>query len=113
MHCDDEEEDEYDEGRASPEKKRLIRKDTPHYKKHSKITKLPNTEAVVALLQGQASCELPENEEGHGQGYIRCSQEAEDEDDGEEEEEEEDKDWEPGTRDERNSAQQNVKVRNV
>ncbi|XP_040211011.1 protein scribble homolog isoform X17 [Rana temporaria] len=110
VHCDEEEEDEYDEGRASPEKKRLIRKDTPHYKKHSKITKLPNTEAVVALLQGQASCELPENEEGHGQGYIRCSQEAEDEDDGEEaEEEEEDKDWELGTRDERNSAQQNVK----
>ncbi|XP_073488500.1 protein scribble homolog isoform X17 [Aquarana catesbeiana] len=106
VHCD-EEEDEYDEDRVCPEKKRLIRKDTPHYKKHSKITKLPNTEAVVALLQGQASCELPENEEGHGQGFMRRSQEAEDEDDGEEEEE--DKDWEPGTREERNSAQQNVK----
>lgn len=107
VHCD-EEEDEYDEDRVCPEKKRLIRKDTPHYKKHSKITKLPNTEAVVALLQGQASCELPENEEGHGQGFMRRSQEAEDEDDGEEEEE--DKDWEPGTREERNSAQQNVKL---
>ncbi|XP_077349606.1 protein scribble homolog isoform X16 [Lithobates pipiens] len=107
VHCDDEE-DEYDEDRVCLEKKRLIRKDTPHYKKHSKITKLPNTEAVVALLQGQASCELPENEEGHGQGYMRCSQEAE-EDEDEGEEEEDDKDWEPGTREERNSAQQNVK----
>ncbi|XP_078794579.1 protein scribble homolog isoform X20 [Oryzias latipes] len=34
------------------EKQRLIRKDTPHYKKHFKITKLPKPEAVAALLQG-------------------------------------------------------------
>ncbi|XP_018418150.1 PREDICTED: protein scribble homolog [Nanorana parkeri] len=106
VHCDDEE-DDYDEDRGSPEKKRLIRKDTPHYKKHSKITKLPNTEAVVALLQGQAPCGLAEDQDGHGQGYRRCSQEAEEDDDVEEAEE--DKDWEPENREERNSAQQNIK----
>ncbi|KAK2095193.1 hypothetical protein P7K49_026609 [Saguinus oedipus] len=33
-------------------RQRLIRKDTPHYKKHFKISKLPQPEAVVALLQG-------------------------------------------------------------
>ncbi|XP_030204165.1 protein scribble homolog isoform X14 [Gadus morhua] len=56
---DDEEEEEGDrsdeEGERRPaaaEKQRLIRKDTPHYKKHFKITKLPKPEAVAALLQG-------------------------------------------------------------
>lgn len=33
-------------------RQRLIRKDTPHYKKHFKVSKLPQPEAVVALLQG-------------------------------------------------------------
>ncbi|KAM6171478.1 protein scribble homolog isoform 2-T2 [Erethizon dorsatum] len=33
-------------------RQRLIRKDTPHYKKHFKISKLPQPEAVAALLQG-------------------------------------------------------------
>ncbi|XP_062043891.1 protein scribble homolog isoform X2 [Lepus europaeus] len=33
-------------------RQRLIRKDTPHYKKHFKICKLPQPEAVVALLRG-------------------------------------------------------------
>nr|DBA23937.1 TPA: hypothetical protein GDO54_011648 [Pyxicephalus adspersus] len=108
VHCDTEE-DEYDEDRGSPEKKRLIRKDTPHYKKHSKITKLPNTEAVVALLQGQAPCGLTEVEDGHAQGYMRCSQEDEDDDADAGEEAEEEKDWEPETREERHSTQQNVK----
>ncbi|XP_026792422.3 protein scribble homolog isoform X27 [Pangasianodon hypophthalmus] len=44
-----------DEARSAPfpaEKQRLIRKDTPHYKKHFKITKLPKPEAVAALLEG-------------------------------------------------------------
>ncbi|KAL4635473.1 hypothetical protein GN956_G14710 [Arapaima gigas] len=36
---------------APTEKQRLIRKDTPHYKKHFKINKLPKPEAVAALLQ--------------------------------------------------------------
>lgn len=45
--------DEEDEGPPFPmEKQRLIRKDTPHYKKHFKITKLPKPETVAALLQG-------------------------------------------------------------
>ncbi|CAK6967470.1 protein scribble homolog isoform X2 [Scomber scombrus] len=50
---DGERSEEEDERPAFPaEKQRLIRKDTPHYKKHFKITKLPKPEAVAALLQG-------------------------------------------------------------
>ncbi|XP_057680938.1 protein scribble homolog isoform X2 [Corythoichthys intestinalis] len=46
-------EDDDDDRPALPaEKQRLIRKDTPHYKKHFKITKLPKPETVAALLQG-------------------------------------------------------------
>uniref|UniRef100_A0A665U379 Protein scribble homolog n=1 Tax=Echeneis naucrates TaxID=173247 RepID=A0A665U379_ECHNA len=51
------------------EKQRLIRKDTPHYKKHFKITKLPKPEAVAALLQGfspdglNSSAQTAEDEE--------------------------------------------------
>ncbi|XP_038600883.1 protein scribble homolog isoform X3 [Tachyglossus aculeatus] len=37
---------------AAGQRQRLIRKDTPHYKKHFRITKLPRPEAVAALLQG-------------------------------------------------------------
>ncbi|KAK2859640.1 hypothetical protein Q5P01_004260 [Channa striata] len=44
--------DEYERPAFPAEKQRLIRKDTPHYKKHFKITKLPKPEAVAALLQG-------------------------------------------------------------
>ncbi|XP_039377944.1 protein scribble homolog isoform X24 [Mauremys reevesii] len=56
-----------DEDRPFPvEKQRLIRKDTPHYKKHFKITKLPKPEAVVALLQGLNSDRVPEEEEELG-----------------------------------------------
>ncbi|XP_047200593.1 protein scribble homolog isoform X5 [Hippoglossus stenolepis] len=50
---EDGERSEEEERPAIPaEKQRLIRKDTPHYKKHFKITKLPKPEAVAALLQG-------------------------------------------------------------
>ncbi|CDQ61731.1 unnamed protein product [Oncorhynchus mykiss] len=60
---DDDEEGEdgvphsYEEEQQRPqfptEKQRLIRKDTPHYKKHFKITKLPKPEAVAAYrVQG-------------------------------------------------------------
>uniref|UniRef100_A0A8C7WG34 Protein scribble homolog n=1 Tax=Oncorhynchus mykiss TaxID=8022 RepID=A0A8C7WG34_ONCMY len=45
-------EDEEQRPQFPTEKQRLIRKDTPHYKKHFKITKLPKPEAVAALLQG-------------------------------------------------------------
>ncbi|XP_026638338.1 protein scribble homolog isoform X2 [Microtus ochrogaster] len=52
------EDGESEEGQPEPPwtlpsgRQRLIRKDTPHYKKHFKISKLPQPEAVVALLQG-------------------------------------------------------------
>ncbi|KAJ8272709.1 hypothetical protein GJAV_G00092490 [Gymnothorax javanicus] len=55
------------------EKQRLFRKDTPHYKKHFKISKLPKPETVAALLQGfspeappttRASTNQDEEEEG-------------------------------------------------
>ncbi|XP_061615094.1 protein scribble homolog isoform X21 [Phyllopteryx taeniolatus] len=50
---DGERSDEEDDRAPFPaEKQRLIRKDTPHYKKHFKITKLPQPETVAALLQG-------------------------------------------------------------
>ncbi|XP_033011966.1 protein scribble homolog isoform X10 [Lacerta agilis] len=48
-----EEEEEAEEEHPFPAgKQRLIRKDTPHYKKHFRIAQLPRPEAVVALLQG-------------------------------------------------------------
>ncbi|KAG9347747.1 hypothetical protein JZ751_003761, partial [Albula glossodonta] len=59
------------------EKQRLIRKDTPHYKKHFKITKLPKPEAVAALLQGFSPDQLPHTQ--------RLSHEEEEEEEEEEE----------------------------
>ncbi|XP_051559516.1 protein scribble homolog isoform X2 [Myxocyprinus asiaticus] len=74
--------DRSDEDSQTPpfpaEKQRLIRKDTPHYKKHFKITKLPKPEAVAALLQGFRP-----------DGLSPPAHTPEDERDGEEEEEEE------------------------
>ncbi|KAL7879961.1 hypothetical protein SRHO_G00022150 [Serrasalmus rhombeus] len=61
------------------EKQRLIRKDTPHYKKHFKITKLPKPETVAALLQGFSP-----------DGLSPSARTTEEERDGEEEEDEED-----------------------
>ncbi|XP_061777688.1 protein scribble homolog isoform X15 [Nerophis ophidion] len=67
--------DEDDERPPLPaEKQRLIRKDTPHYKKHFKITKLPKPETVAALLQGFTP-----------DGLSSPTQAAEDEQDEEEE----------------------------
>uniref|UniRef100_A0A8C1ID58 Protein scribble homolog n=1 Tax=Cyprinus carpio TaxID=7962 RepID=A0A8C1ID58_CYPCA len=63
------------------EKQRLIRKDTPHYKKHFKITKLPKPETVAALLQGFSH-----------EGLSPTAHTPEDERDGEEEEEEDEED---------------------
>uniref|UniRef100_A0AAA9RY88 Protein scribble homolog n=1 Tax=Bos taurus TaxID=9913 RepID=A0AAA9RY88_BOVIN len=75
-------------------RQRLIRKDTPHYKKHFKISKLPQPEAVVALLQGTP----PDNEGPVGTGgwhngphmswAPRAEEEEEEEEDEAEEEEE-------------------------
>lgn len=82
---DDEDNEDYaersDEDSRTPppaEKQRLIRKDTPHYKKHFKITKLPKPEAVAALLQGFSP-----------DGLSSSAHTPEDERDGEEDEEEE------------------------
>ncbi|XP_037387280.1 protein scribble homolog isoform X4 [Pygocentrus nattereri] len=61
------------------EKQRLIRKDTPHYKKHFKITKLPKPETVAALLQGFSP-----------DGLSPSARTTEEERDGEVEEDEED-----------------------
>lgn len=75
---DGERSDEEDERPAFPmEKQRLIRKDTPHYKKHFKITKLPKPEAVAALLQGFSP-----------DGLSSPARAAEDEQDEQDEEEE-------------------------
>uniref|UniRef100_A0A8C2H640 Protein scribble homolog n=1 Tax=Cyprinus carpio TaxID=7962 RepID=A0A8C2H640_CYPCA len=63
------------------DKQRLIRKDTPHYKKHFKITKLPKPETVAALLQGFSH-----------EGLSPTAHTPEDERDGEEEEEEDEED---------------------
>uniref|UniRef100_A0A8C2YB23 Protein scribble homolog n=1 Tax=Coturnix japonica TaxID=93934 RepID=A0A8C2YB23_COTJA len=71
-----EDEDEDEERPFPVEKQRLIRKDTPHYKKHFKITKLPKPEAVVALLQGLNSDGVPKEEEELG----GCNNNAEPED---------------------------------
>uniref|UniRef100_A0A8C1G8H5 Protein scribble homolog n=1 Tax=Cyprinus carpio TaxID=7962 RepID=A0A8C1G8H5_CYPCA len=79
---DDEDAERSDEYSRTPpfpaEKQRLIRKDTPHYKKHFKITKLPKPETVAALLQGFSHDGLSPN-----------AHTPEDERNGEEEEEEE------------------------
>ncbi|XP_026123598.1 protein scribble homolog isoform X18 [Carassius auratus] len=79
---DDEDAERSDEDPRTPsfpaEKQRLIRKDTPHYKKHFKITKLPKPETVAALLQGFSH-----------DGLSPTAHTPEDERDGEEEEEDE------------------------
>uniref|UniRef100_A0A8C2D2J9 Protein scribble homolog n=1 Tax=Cyprinus carpio TaxID=7962 RepID=A0A8C2D2J9_CYPCA len=82
---DDEDAERSDEYSRTPpfpaEKQRLIRKDTPHYKKHFKITKLPKPETVAALLQGFSH-----------EGLSPTAHTPEDERDGEEEEEEDEED---------------------
>ncbi|KAK2913989.1 hypothetical protein Q8A67_002388 [Cirrhinus molitorella] len=86
---DDEDAERSDEDSRTPpfpaEKQRLIRKDTPHYKKHFKITKLPKPETVAALLQGFSH-----------DGLSPTSHTPEDERDGEEEEEEEEDEEDEG-----------------
>ncbi|XP_012503562.1 PREDICTED: protein scribble homolog isoform X2 [Propithecus coquereli] len=83
-------------------RQRLIRKDTPHYKKHFKISKLPQPEAVVALLQGkQPDGEGPAVPGGwhngpHTSWAPQAQEEEEEEEDRAEEEEEEDQVEEEG-----------------
>uniref|UniRef100_A0A3B1IDJ4 Protein scribble homolog n=1 Tax=Astyanax mexicanus TaxID=7994 RepID=A0A3B1IDJ4_ASTMX len=88
---EDEEDDDDDEDGANrsdedsrppqfpAEKQRLIRKDTPHYKKHFKITKLPKPETVAALLQGFSADGLSPS--------ARTPEDQRDEDEDEEEDE--------------------------
>ncbi|KAL1767594.1 scribble-like isoform X3 [Sigmodon hispidus] len=69
-------------------RQRLIRKDTPHYKKHFKISKLPQPEAVVALLQGvQTDREAPSGGWQNGP-HTPWAPRAQEEEEEEEEEEE-------------------------
>ncbi|XP_036376992.1 protein scribble homolog isoform X2 [Megalops cyprinoides] len=84
---DGERSDEEDQQRPvfPMEKQRLIRKDTPHYKKHFKITKLPKPEAVAALLQGFTPDSLPHLQ----RPAHKDAEEEEEEEEGEEGEEEE------------------------
>ncbi|XP_033964578.1 protein scribble homolog isoform X2 [Pseudochaenichthys georgianus] len=89
LHDDDEEDredgersDEEERPVFPAEKQRLIRKDTPHYKKHFKITKLPKPETVAALLQGF-------NPESMNSPTKPPEEEEEEEEKEEEEEEEE------------------------
>uniref|UniRef100_A0A3Q2Y692 Protein scribble homolog n=1 Tax=Hippocampus comes TaxID=109280 RepID=A0A3Q2Y692_HIPCM len=73
-------EDEDDRPPFPAERQRLIRKDTPHYKKHFKITKLPKPETVAALLQGFNPDVLGSPTEDKLDG--REEEEEDDEDDG-------------------------------
>ncbi|XP_076617274.1 protein scribble homolog isoform X2 [Chaetodon auriga] len=77
---DGERSEEEDERPTFPaEKQRLIRKDTPHYKKHFKITKLPKPEAVAALLQGfspdglSSPTQAAEDEQDEEEGQSLCT----------------------------------------
>ncbi|XP_070604585.1 protein scribble homolog isoform X5 [Erythrolamprus reginae] len=69
-----------EEGEESPPfptgKQRLIRKDTPHYKKHFRIAQLPRPEAVVALLQGFGAGGGPQ-EEGEEEKQEEAPEQAE------------------------------------
>uniref|UniRef100_A0A8C2YQF9 Protein scribble homolog n=1 Tax=Chinchilla lanigera TaxID=34839 RepID=A0A8C2YQF9_CHILA len=69
-------------------RQRLIRKDTPHYKKHFKISKLPQPEAVAALLQGmQPAAEGPTGPVGwHNGPHTSWAPRAQEEEEEEEEE---------------------------
>ncbi|XP_062377253.1 protein scribble homolog isoform X2 [Sardina pilchardus] len=114
---DEDEDDDDDDGgsddNAEPpppypgQKQRLIRKDTPHYKKHFKITKLPKPEAVAALLlQGYNPDVLAHSPHEHNNAAADEEEEEEDEEEEEqrrqdmrrreEEEEEEEEDEEHG-----------------
>ncbi|XP_044100749.1 protein scribble homolog isoform X3 [Neovison vison] len=90
-------------------RQRLIRKDTPHYKKHFKISKLPQPEAVVALLQGAQ----PDGEglgapsgwhNGPHEPWAPRAEEEEEEEEEEPEEEEEAVEAEPEEEEEEQAA---------
>ena len=92
----DDEEDREDGARSDEEerpvfpaeKQRLIRKDTPHYKKHFKITKLPKPETVAALLQGFNPESMNSPTKPAEEEEVEEEEEEEEEEEKEEEEEE-------------------------
>uniref|UniRef100_A0A2K6PBW4 Protein scribble homolog n=1 Tax=Rhinopithecus roxellana TaxID=61622 RepID=A0A2K6PBW4_RHIRO len=95
-------------------RQRLIRKDTPHYKKHFKISKLPQPEAVVALLQGmQPDGEGPVAPGGwHNGPHTPWAPRAQKEDEEEEEEgspQEEEEEEENGVEEEEASTEEEDK----
>nr|XP_054353843.1 protein scribble homolog isoform X3 [Pongo pygmaeus] len=96
-------------------RQRLIRKDTPHYKKHFKISKLPQPEAVVALLQGmQPDGEGPVAPGGwhngpHAPWAPRAQKEEEEEEEGSPREEEEEEEEENRAEEEEASTEEEDK----
>ncbi|XP_011750837.2 protein scribble homolog isoform X9 [Macaca nemestrina] len=96
-------------------RQRLIRKDTPHYKKHFKISKLPQPEAVVALLQGmQPDGEGPVAPGGwhngpHAPWAPRAQKEEEEEEEGSPREEEEEEEEEESRAEEEASTEEEDK----
>ncbi|EAW82196.1 scribbled homolog (Drosophila), isoform CRA_a [Homo sapiens] len=96
-------------------RQRLIRKDTPHYKKHFKISKLPQPEAVVALLQGmQPDGEGPVAPGGwhngpHAPWAPRAQKEEEEEEEGSPQEEEEEEEEENRAEEEEASTEEEDK----
>ena len=89
-------------------RQRLIRKDTPHYKKHFKISKLPQPEAVVALLQGmQPDGEGPVAPGGwHNGPHAPWAPQAQKEEEEEEEEEGSPREEEEEEEEEENRAEE-------
>ncbi|XP_032817273.1 protein scribble homolog isoform X1 [Petromyzon marinus] len=80
------------------ETKRLIRKDTPHYKKGFKVAKLPKPEVVKALLSGsyQEVDDDDDDEEEEEDGGEEDGDDDDDEEEREEEEEEKEEETEGG-----------------
>ncbi|XP_042319596.1 LOW QUALITY PROTEIN: protein scribble homolog [Sceloporus undulatus] len=94
---EEEEEEEEEEGEVHPfpaGKQRLIRKDTPHYKKHFRIAQLPRPEAVVALLQGLSADGGPQEEDEEEEEDAAAAEEKEEEEEEEEETEPQQTGWE-------------------
>uniref|UniRef100_A0A4W3GMS8 Scribble planar cell polarity protein n=1 Tax=Callorhinchus milii TaxID=7868 RepID=A0A4W3GMS8_CALMI len=80
--------EEEEDGPPIPEKQRLMRKDTPHYKKQLKICKLPKPEAVLAMLQAAQ----PNQGQGEDQSEVQSQGQPTSHSPEQEEEEEEDTD---------------------
>ncbi|XP_075405270.1 protein scribble homolog isoform X3 [Tenrec ecaudatus] len=115
------EDSEEDEGQpeapwpASGGRQRLTRKDTPHYKKHFKVSKLPRPEAVVALLQGGRPDGEGQAAPGgwHNGPHAPWALQAEEEEEEEEEEENQVEEEEEEPEEEATAAAPSVKANNL